>query len=60
MSNLIKKRTFEVRPEEHKLAAPSPETHKVPLNGKFGTKIKIISHIELALVATVLDFTSDD
>ena len=60
MSNLIKKRTFEVKSEEHKLAAPSPEALKVPINPKCGTKIKIISHIELALVATVLDFTSDD
>lgn len=60
MSNLIKKRAFEVKSEELKLAAPSPETLKVAMNPKCGTKIKIISHIELALVATVLDFTSDD
>jgi hypothetical protein len=43
-----------------KVAAPSAESLKVLMNPKSGTKIKVISHLELALVATVLDFTSDD
>jgi len=59
MPNIEKKRTNEATPEEKKLSSPTPEILKVCINPKCGNKIKVISHSELALIATVLDFSSD-
>ena len=59
MSNPLKKRMNEATHEEKKLSSPTPEVMKVVINPKCGNKIKVISHSELAMVATVLDFFSD-
>jgi hypothetical protein len=59
MPNPLKKRINEATPEEKKLSSPTPEIMTVVINPKYGNKIKVISHSELAMIATVLDFSSD-
>lgn len=60
MTNPVKKRPTESKPEQKKKSAPSPETMKVETNPKVAGKVKFIPHLELSLVATVLDFASND
>jgi hypothetical protein len=60
MTNHTMKRENAPKIEEKKLPGPSPEGLKVIVQKPAVPKIKIISQAELALVATVLDFTSDD
>lgn len=60
MTNQIKKRITEPKPEEKKQSGPTPESLKAFLNPKATSKVKVISQLELAMVATVLDFTSND
>jgi hypothetical protein len=60
MTNQIKKRVHESKTEEKKYSGPTPESLKAFLSPKVISKVKFVSPLELALVATVLDFTSND
>lgn len=46
--------------EATKLAHLNPETFKTAVSTHAYPKMKFVSQAELALIATVLDFTSDD